>query len=174
LRESFFVKEFGMKKRVVLIVCFVLYITPFANATIYVDDVALAANSLTISNASYNSSNIRLTGNSILNICSNGPDVSLQAISAFDNTSVNIISNAPVLVMHNLMDIFWTYEDLQIKYPPYIMVSFWRPWSPAYCWEIARVYSPDNAVINISVPEPATIALFGIAVPLILRKKRQN
>jgi hypothetical protein len=165
-----------MKKNILIpVVCFVLCLSHFANATIYVDNVALPENSLTISDNSYNDSIIKLTEESELYIYSYGFDVELRYyIQAFDNTSINIISDAPVLVMYNLMDMFWVYEDAQIRSPSSLYIAFWRQVDPKTIWEIADVYSPENAVINIFVPEPTTLILLSVAAPLILRNKRQS
>jgi hypothetical protein len=111
-------------------------------------------------------------------------------IIARDNSVINLISEDYDFVIQRWdwvndvpvwLDVCSGLQINTIDYPLFASSStIWRDYSnlpPGIGFILAPVVGDfclqNNAVVNF-IPEPATIALCGIAVPLILRKKRQS
>lgn len=165
-----------MKTRI-LTTFVVLYLAVTAQAAIYIDGNLYSEDVLDINADSIlNHWPIELTENSIVNIYYNIDEgINQSTITASDNSVVNLFSDVPVFVNFNLVDNFWTHEDIQISYQNYPeQVSPSISGTDVYLSgghsEIADVDLADDAVINVFVPEPTTLLLFGIGGLLIRRK----
>jgi hypothetical protein len=159
-----------MKKwEAVILMMGVLFAGGLANAAIYINGNLYSEDVLDINADSIlNHWPIELTENSIVNIYYNIDEgINQSTITASDNSVVNLFSDVPVFVNFDLMNMFWTYEDIQISYQNYPeQISPSISGTDVYLGgghsEIADVDLANDAVINVFVPEPTTLLLFGI------------